>query len=153
MRIELTGSDEIRAAFAALVPRVQDNALAKLAVGVHQDVIAGADAHTKTGALVQSIRLRRIAEGWQIGHDLQRAPYAPFVHWGAKPHDIEPNKRKVLRWATDGKVYKPSDRGDFFLFAKIVHHPGYKGDPYMVRAVEAAPIRFARIITELQRTI
>ena len=141
MRIELTGANEIRAAFAALVPRLQEKALAKLAGAIHKEVQEGADAHPRTGALLQSVRLTRDGEGWRIFHDLQRAPYAPFVHWGTRPHTIRPKSRKALRW--------PSGNG--FVFAKLANHPGYKGDAYMVRAVDNAPRHFARIVTELQR--
>lgn len=141
MRVDLTGAKEIRDAFAALVPRVQEKALARLATAVHQDVRDGADAHTQTGALFQSVRLARDSDGWRIFHDPKRAPYAPFVHWGTRPHEIRPKNRKALRW--------PSGNG--FVFAKWAKHPGYEGDPWMLRALDNAPRHFARIVTELQR--
>ncbi len=45
---------------------------------------------------------------------------------------------QVLRWAS----------GNGFVFAKIVHHPGYKGDPYLTRARDAIAARFTTIARE-----
>lgn len=140
MKIELTGEKEIRAAFAALVPRIQEKAVARLAQKVFSDVVDGADSHTKTGSLHQSVQLRKTAATeYVVYHDSQIAPYWRFVHWGAKPHVIRPNRKKVLRW--------PSGNG--FMFAKFVNHPGYKGDPYMVKAMQNAPRYFEQIIKSI----
>lgn len=76
------------------------------------------------GALVRSIFKRRIPDGWEIGHDLQVAPHALWVHWGSKPHLIKPKRKKMLRWA----------HGGAFIFARVVKHPGYKGDAWLARA-------------------
>lgn len=51
--------------------------------------------------------------------------YALFVHFGSKPHVIEPKKKKSLRWAGVGD----------FVFAKKINHPGYRGDPFMTNSV------------------
>lgn len=56
------------------------------------------------------------------------------MHWGARPHVIQPKNKKALRWPVGGK----------FVFAREVHHPGYKGDPWMVRAAAEAPRIFER---------
>jgi hypothetical protein len=113
----------------------------QLATKVFIDVQEGADKHTKTGALFQSVRMQRIdSNEYIVFHALQRAPYAPFVHWGAKPHIIKPKKKRALRWAKGGR----------FFFAKVVHHPGYKGDPYMVRALDNAPNHFETIVQSMQ---
>lgn len=105
------------------------------------------------GALVRSIFKRRIPDGWEIGHDLQVAPHALWVHWGSKPHLIKPKLdsitsqvrahtrnghpvkaherqgKKMLRWANGGA----------FIFARVVKHPGYKGDAWLPRAADQAP--------------
>lgn len=98
-----------------------------------EDFVAGEAAkHNKTGALVQSTYLRRAGEDFDIGHDGQRAPYAKFVHWGAPAHDIKPKNKGALRWAAGGMWH----------FAKKVHHPGNKSDPWMTRAAALAPRLF-----------
>jgi hypothetical protein len=99
---------------------------------------AGADVHTKTGALRQSLYNRAIPEGRVIGHDRNRAPYAAFVLLGTRPHKILPKNKKALRWPAGGK----------FAFAKAVNHPGYRGDNYLLRAATEAVRQFDRIVRE-----
>lgn len=107
-------------------------ALAVAAEGVEEYVAEQAARHNQTGALVQSVYLRRAGEAWDIGHDGQRAPHALFVHWGTRPHKIAPKKKGVLRWGAGG----------IFHFARSVNHPGNKPDPWMTRAAALAPRLF-----------
>lgn len=104
---------------------------------------AGADRHTKTGALFQSVYNRAIPGGRQIGHDTERAPHAAFVIWGTRPHKIKPKTKKALRWAGPGG----------FIFAKFVNHPGYKGDNYIHTAANEAVRRMAEIAAKHARTL
>lgn len=118
--------------------------MARLAQRVFKDVSEDADKHTRTGALFSSVTLKKESkDAYLIFHNLTRAPYAPFVHWGSKPHKIAPNKRKSLRWVS----------ANGFVFAKFVNHPGYKGDPYMVRAVKSAPGQFDAIVASMQSEV
>jgi hypothetical protein len=55
----------------------------------------------------------------------QVAPYAAAVHNGSKPHVIEPKERKALHWVSKGKEF----------FSTKVNHPGYKGDPFLNKAL------------------
>ena len=103
----------------------------------------GADRHTKTGAMFQSVYNRAIPNGREIGHDTDRAPHAVFVVLGAKPHKIQPKKRKALRWAGPGG----------FIFAKWVNHPGYKGDNYTETAANEAIRRMAEIAAKHARSL
>lgn len=102
---------------------------------------AGADAHTKTGALRQALYNRAVVGGRAIGHDRNRAPYAAFVLLGTRPHKILPKNKKALRWSVGGK----------FAFAKAVNHPGYRGDNYLLRAATEAVRQFDRIVREGMR--
>lgn len=107
-------------------------ALAQVAEDIKDFVAEQAGKHNKTGALVQSTYLRRAGQDYDIGHDGQRARYAEFVHWGAPAHDIKPKNKRVLRWGAGGMWH----------FAKRVHHPGNKADPWMTRAAALAPRLF-----------
>jgi hypothetical protein len=102
-------------------------------------ILGAADKHTKTGALVQSLQNRYVPGVYTIEHDLQRAPHAVFVHWGTRPHTIRPKLRKALRWPTN----------NVFAFAKVVNHPGYAGDPYMI--TEATPQKVASVFASFLR--
>jgi hypothetical protein len=142
--IRLPGVDAIRRTMLRMVPDLSREVTAATAQQIYEQARAGADTHTKTGALVRSLKIKKTEGGrYAVEHDLQMAPHALFVHWGTKPHTIpkQPDTRsvkKVLRWAGPNG----------FVFAKIVHHPGYKGDPYLVRARTAIAQRFSTIARE-----
>lgn len=133
--------DEIRATFARLAPEVKDKALRKLAQVAFKTARTQVDTHTKTRALARSLTLQSAGDSaWNIGHDQQHAPYAPFVHWGSRPHIIRPKSKKVLRWA--------GPHGD--IFARFVRHPGYDGDPWLIKAAHEAVAQFDSIVSSLE---
>lgn len=137
MNINVTGTDKVRAMLDKIGPALSNKALAETAVKVEDYIRAEAGTHQKTGALNSSIFKQRTANGWDIGHDLRRAPHAVFVMFGTKPHLIKPKTKKTLRWASGGK----------FHFAKVVHHPGTKPDDWLKRAAAMAPQIFERAVT------
>jgi len=148
IEINPTGIEAIRATFKALVPEVRDKVLRGLAQVAFDTAQRQVDTHTKTGALARSLRLRSDGSGgWSIEHDLQHAPYALFVHWGTRPHDIRPRQKKVLRW--------PGGTGGHtgFVFARFVHHPGYAGDAWLVQAAEDAVRQFDAIVRRVTQEI
>lgn len=51
--------------------------------------------------------------------------YAEAVHNGARPHIIRPKNAKALRFRINGRV----------VYARVVHHPGTKGKPFLDRAL------------------
>lgn len=135
IKVELVSDEGMRKRLQAAAG-VVDGAADSTVIEVEDLVEAGAGKHAKTGALERSIFKQRIQGGWELGHDLQVAPHARFVHDGARPHVILPNKRKSLRWPVAGG----------FAFARRVDHPGYKGDAWLDRAARQAPDIFKRIV-------
>lgn len=127
-------------------------AMAATAEDVEEFIEDEVGRHSKTGKLFSSIGKTRTADGWLVGHDGQIAPHALFVHWGTRPHIIEPRVKKSLRWADAGYMGPLAPKGvggkgkgrSGFIFAKRVHHPGYRGDPWLVRAAAQAPVIFER---------
>lgn len=140
LSISVSGIDGVEQQLGRIVP-TSEEAILKLAERIHELARDGADRHTKKGALIRSIGHgpKRIPGGWEIGHDRQVAPHAVFVHWGTRPHTIRPNKKKALRFPAGAK----------FAFARFVHHPGYKGDPWLKNAADQALREFDGIV---QRT-
>lgn len=58
--------------------------------------------------------------------------YALAVHDGSRPHIIRPSRSGVLAWSgPDGVV-----------FARMVHHPGYTGNPFLDDALTEETARF-----------
>ena len=52
--------------------------------------------------------------------------YAPFVHEWTRPHLIMPVKKKALHWISKEWLD---------IFAKLVHHPWTKENPFFTKAV------------------
>lgn len=133
----IIGTDAVKSDLLALPDKLRREVVLKMSQIAYDSAHAGADKHTDTGALVQSLYNRALPGGGrEVGHDPERAPHAIFVHWGTRPHTIRPKNKKALRWAAGGK----------FAFAKQVNHPGYAGDAWMVRAADEAVKAFASIV-------
>ena len=131
----LTGTDAVRRTLQTIGRQAAFRALAATAEDAQDYIEAEAAKHNRSGAMVRSVYLRRIGTmAFEVGHDLQQAPHAIFVHWGTRPHVIRPKNKKALRWAVGG----------VFRFARMVRHPGYAGDPWLVRAAARAPADFER---------
>jgi len=137
--IREVGTKEILQALSKVVPELQDEALRAGAQAAFNTAQDSADEHTVTGAMARSVRMRPLDGGYIIDHDLQQAPHTLFVHWGTKPHIIKPDEKKALRWPSG------TGGGTKFVFAKRVHHPGYRGDPWMIRARDDAAKAILRI--------
>jgi len=91
--------------------------------------------HNKTGNLYDNIKYRLSdREGKVFVDDYnmlvewggRRVNYALFVHFGTRPHIIKPNRKKALRWSSNGR----------FVFSKKVRHSGYRGDPFLYKALQ-----------------
>ncbi|MDG4549866.1 MAG: hypothetical protein P9F19_01445 [Candidatus Contendobacter sp.] len=140
------GLERIRADFARLVPETQTQVLRGLADVAFATARDQVDTHTQTGALARSLKRPQSDGdgGWIIGHDPQMAPHAVFVHWGTRAHEIRPKDKKVLRW--------PSGQGGKtgFVFARFVHHPGYAGDAWLVKAADEAVRQFDAVVRRVQ---
>jgi hypothetical protein len=87
----------------------------------------------KSGKLLTSLR-REYGVGsrgpyWQIHVGVPGLTnYLQYVLFGAAPHIIRPRRRKALRFIGRSGV----------TFATVVHHPGQRGNNFMVKALRAA---------------
>jgi hypothetical protein len=138
-RVVVTGIQQTVRELQQLTPKLERSVLLDMSQIAYDSAQRSAGQHENTGstgALFQSLYNRQIPKGREVGHDPQRAPHAVFVQFGTRPHEIRPKTKKALRWA----------RGGEFFFAKVVHHPGYIGDPYMVSAADDAIRQFAAIV-------
>lgn len=136
IEIEVNGVKQLIGDLRDMPEKLTSSVMLRMSQIAYDSAQKGAGRHTKTGALFQSLYNRQIPNGRQVGHDPGRAPHAAFVNFGTRPHKIYPNKRKALRW--------PGPNG--FIFAKVVNHPGYVGDAYMVKAADDAVAQFNTIL-------
>ena len=136
--IEFTvqGLKEIAVDLAKFPGEIKKSVLLQMSQITYDEAQRGAGRHVQTGALFQSLYNRQVTEGRAVGHDRARAPHAPFVVQGTIPHTIGPKNKTSLRWAGPNG----------FIFAKLVRHPGYAGDPYMDTASDKALAQFNTIL-------
>lgn len=95
----------------------------------------------KTGNLGRTIRLGQVTDkevqllaGGQNG-----VGYAQAVEFGSRPHDIVPRVASVLSWPASGADARLSGSvrsGGKRAYAKRVHHPGTKPQPFLIPAAE-----------------
>lgn len=82
-------------------------------------------APVDSGDLRRSLAVRVEGDRVIIGPDV---PYAGFVEFGTKPHTIKPKAgKKVLTFKVDGQT----------VFARVVHHPGTKPNPFVEDSFDA----------------
>lgn len=82
----------------------------------------------KTGKLRGSLRIKVSTDTVIIGPNENIAPYAGYVEFGTRPHEIRPkNPNGYLVFKMNGKT----------IYTRKVHHPGTKPQPYVLPAFEA----------------
>lgn len=80
----------------------------------------------KAGEFRDSIRAQRSLGGMAARLEfVSGAPHARFVIEGTKPHEIRPRQARALYWVDSGGSH----------FARLVHHPGTRPNPFVRRAV------------------
>ncbi len=80
-----------------------------------------------TGKLRESLGIKVETDRVTIGPDLNVAPYAPYVIFGTKPHEIRAKPGKTLAFTVGGQQ----------IFTKVVQHPGTKAQPFVQEAFQA----------------
>lgn len=81
------------------------------------DLIAGKArqlAPKRTGKLMRSI-VTKMQQGGEVGIVAAKAPHAHLIHEGVKPHEVTLEKKKAMKFVSDGKV---------FIRKLVKHHPG-----------------------------
>lgn len=102
------------------------NALERSISAIHHTAATKHAYMTRTGNLDRSITSEMLSDNSAtVFLDNKVAPYGAYVHNGTAAHIIRPRNKRILRWAGKGG----------FVFAKAVNHPGFKGDPFLVNAL------------------
>ncbi len=151
--IELNKSDKEQV--LATLDRLEniEEAIALFAQAVYEDAVYKSDAHMKTGALRMSLYFEKVKDGYVMGADPKKAPYAKLVHDGSPPHEIKAKNKQALKFVWNGSNVwfwgekTPQEKAKIMawkkknyihdrFFFKWPHHPGYKGDPFFYDALE-----------------
>jgi len=98
--------------------------------------LMSAKAPVRSGRLLGSIREQVRGFEATVGPTV---PYAIYVEYGTRPHEIRPVYASVLRFKIEGKV----------VFTPIVHHPGTRAQPFIRETAEATRLKFPELWKEV----
>ncbi len=103
------------------------------------------DVARKTGTTGRSIRLTRVTDD---SATVSVGGAGVYLELGTRPHIIRPRNRKALRWPAQGVATTLGGRvrsgaarklgNAAYAFAKVVHHPGTKKQPFLIPAAKKA---------------
>jgi hypothetical protein len=104
----------------------------KLTKGIGNDLVNALVRRVAvdTGNLKNSIKAQ--TEGRSVV--ISMSEYAPYVEFGTPPHVIRPKNAKALHWKADG-VGPRGGKIKTDVFAKVVHHPGTRPQPFIRPAI------------------
>jgi len=71
----------------------------------------------------------------------KKVNYVNFVLFGTRPHIIKAKNKRALRFS-----YKNLDE---FIYRKSVHHPGYRGDDFLKKALDKTFSKLEKLIKDL----
>ena len=137
MKIKTTNLKETKEWLKSLDKELEHKLLTDITHEAHEKAIKYAAPHRRKGRMEQNIKMKIKKDEGEIYIDDQgmlvdwkgqKVNYAAFVLFGTRPHLICPKNRKFLR------IFAKLDR--FRFEDKCVHHPGYKGDDFLYRAVK-----------------
>lgn len=93
----------------------------------------------RTGNLGRSIHVASVSA--TEAAVVASAHYAAYVEYGTRPHEITPKARKALRFAASAAGARLSGTprtGAAVVFAKRVHHPGTRPEPFLLPGARKA---------------
>lgn len=145
IRLDTTGATDLLSALARLPRETEEEVHGAVVDGAGMVQAEARAKHrfvSKTGNAERNIPTRfpdRMTG--EVYLDTGNAPELRFIHEGTKPHLILPKGKKRLRWATPGGGW---------AFARRVHHPGTKPDPFLY---EAAATKRSAVVERFGRAV
>jgi hypothetical protein len=135
MTSRLIGADKLRRRLKALEtgrPILKDIQIKAVAE-------AKARVARKTGHTARTIVPGALGDRFTI---VEAAGAAVFLEGGTKPHVIRPRKAGMLAWPANASGRRLSGRARTasgrMIFARVVHHPGTKPQPFLLPGAIAA---------------
>lgn len=113
---------------------------------VRRQVRAQVKGHRRTGKLSSHVGMKRYGVGFsRIVRVYSGGSVAILITKGASPHVEQPGKIMPMR---EGRgAFKRGAGAGVIGFRRVVHHPGFRGDPYFKRGADAAQGEIDAILT------
>lgn len=156
MPVTIRGYAQLQARFAAISGPVATTQLMKqLGAAAIREQKLLERPHRKTGITGASIRLGPVTASSVV---TEVGGAGTYLEFGTRPHEITPNAKKALAFASQGlvnerfgtqaNIFRLSGAlrvgamrkfgNAAFVVVKSVHHPGTKASPFMVPGAQAA---------------
>ncbi len=121
----------IRKSFKPIAGKHVEQTMSKAGSAVSREARKAASRHKRTGKMQARIRSYRSGRGLDSVVKVRaRGPVAHLIVQGVRPHDEQPRNAEALEITPLG--------GGVAGFTESVHHPGFGGDPFFARGVDAA---------------
>jgi len=148
MKIEVKNLKETFKYLEAIDESKVEKAIRDITQDVFENVKFYARPHHITGTLEKNIRhkVKKHSaviyidnENMLVNWKGKKTNYANFVLFGSRPHIIKAKNKRALRFS-----YKNLDE---FIYRKSVHHPGYRGDDFLKKALDKTFNKLEKLIT------
>ena len=148
MSITISGLQEIQNTLKHIDEHLYPIVLRDVTKDAFANVKNRAKKHYDTGNMEDNISFRvrkKYGEvfiedaGMMVAHKGKSINYASFVLYGTRPHKIVPKEKKSLRFSNINA----------FVFAKLIKHPGYKGDNFLYDGVQDTFKKLDKIINKV----
>lgn len=108
----------------------------RLTNAVKRSAQAVGNVPVKGGRLKESMAMEIRTEGaGLVGVVGTNTSYAVYVHEGTRPHRIQARKAKTLQFKIGSQTF----------YRTAVNHPGTKGNPWLLRALEMNGLKARRL--------
>lgn len=149
MSIEITSPEERQFRWTVAAVKWADKVgpMARTRLKEEAPVSTESQWNQHAGRLRDSIRYERKTD---VGSEIElkwtaHVPYAGYVVGGTRPHEIKATAARTLRWMWFG--HAPGA----VAFAKKVHHPGTRPNPFNLRAMQDILPDMQELFTEIMR--
>jgi len=160
MEIKVENLEEIKEWLKELPKRDEKKLLAEVTTRIWKSSRKKAKKHFKTGTMERNLTYLVKKDkgyvffendGMLVNWNGKKVNYVAFVLFGSRPHTIKPKNKRALRWAKDENVYPPEVHNprSLFAFAKQVHHPGYRGDDFLIKSAKDIFSKLEKIYKEI----
>jgi len=147
MEIKVEKLEEVKEWLKELPKRDEKKLLAEVTKRIWKSSRRRAKKHFKTGTMEKNLTYLVKKDkgyvffendGMLVNWKGKKINYANFVLFGTRPHTIKPRVKRALRFS-----YKNLDE---FIYRKSVHHPGYKGDDFLKKALDKTFANIEKLI-------
>jgi len=148
MSVSLFGDKDIKNALKHIDANLHTEIIRDATIDAFENVKKRAEKHYDTGNMENNISFKVHSyfgevyiedNGMLVDFKGKKINYATFVLYGTRPHLITPKDKKALRFSSVKD----------FVFAKVVKHPGYKGDNFLYDGVQDTFKKLNKIINKV----